>query len=87
MTWDGLEIPDAPTAVKQAGLELMAYAAVGQPAESLRAGKRRVDQLVASWTGPASREQLRTAVLHVPMGLAFDHRYQRDAPPDAGGIT
>jgi tetratricopeptide (TPR) repeat protein len=72
VTWDGAEIPDAPVPVKQAALELMAYAAVGQPAESLRAGKRRVEQRVASWAGPVSREQLRLAVLHVPMGLAFE---------------
>ncbi|MGE5803704.1 MAG: protein kinase domain-containing protein [Gemmatimonadota bacterium] len=72
VTWDGTDVPDAPMPVKQAALELMAYAAVGQPAESLRAGKRRVDQRVASWAGPVSREQLRLAVLHVPMGLAFE---------------
>ena len=85
-TWDGIEIPDAPIPVKQAGLALMAYAAVGQPAESLRAGKQLVEQRVASWAGPMTREQLRLAVLHVPMGLAFEtigisdvHRH------DAGG--
>ena len=72
MTWDGVEIPGAPAPVKQAGLELLAYAAVGAPAESLLAGKRRVDQRVNSWAGPVSREQLRLAVLHVPMALAFE---------------
>ena len=72
MTWDGIEVPDAPMPVKQAGLELMAYAAVGQPAESLRATKTRVEQRVTSWAGPSNRERLRTAVLHVPMGLAFE---------------
>ncbi|HEY7192816.1 MAG TPA: serine/threonine-protein kinase [Gemmatimonadales bacterium] len=72
MTWDGIEVPDVPMPVKQAGLALMAYAAVGQPAESLRAGKARVEQRVTSWAGPSNRERLRTAVLHVPMGLAFE---------------
>ena len=72
MTWDGVEVADAPMPVKQAGLELLAYAAVGQPAESLRAGKQRVEQRVTSWAGPLNRERLRLAVLHVPMGLAFE---------------
>ena len=86
ITWDGLELPDAPMPVRQAGLELLAYAAVGEPAESLRAGKRRVDQRVSSWAGPLSRERLRLAVLHVPMGLAFETIGLSDVHRrDAGG--
>jgi len=86
MTWDGLELPDAPMPVRQAGLELLAYAAVGEPAESLRAGKRRVELRVSSWAGPLSREQLRLAVLHGPMGLAFETIGLSDVHRrDAGG--
>jgi len=72
MTWDGIEVANAPMPVKQAGLALLAYAAVGQPAESLRAAKQRVEQRVSSWAGPLDRERLRLAVLHVPMGLAYE---------------
>ena len=72
MTWDGDPVPDAPMAVKQAELSLLAYAALGGPADSLRVGKRRVDERVSGWAGAASRERLRLAVLHVPMGLAFE---------------
>ena len=86
MTWDGIEIADAPIPVTQAALALMAYAAVGQPAESLRAGKRLVEQRVASWAGPMAREQLRLAVLAVPMGLAFETIGLSDVHRrDAGG--
>jgi len=86
MTWDGDLVPDAPLPVKQAGLSLLAYAALGQPAESLRAGKRRVEARVSSWAGPASRERLRLAVLHVPMGLAFETMGVTDVHRrDAGG--
>ena len=72
MTWDGDPVPDAPMAVKQAALSLLAYAALSGPAESLRVGKKRVDERVSGWAGAASRERLRLAVLHVPMGLAFE---------------
>ncbi len=72
ITWDGDPVPDAPMAVKQAELSLLAYAALGGPADSLRAGKKRVDERVSGWAGAASRERLRLAVLHVPMGLAFE---------------
>ncbi len=87
MTWEGIEIADAPMAVKQAGLELLAYAALGRPADSIRAGKLRVEQRVSSWAGPADRERLRLAVLHVPMGLAFEtiglsNVHRRDAGGD-----
>jgi tRNA A-37 threonylcarbamoyl transferase component Bud32/tetratricopeptide (TPR) repeat protein len=86
MTWDGIEVADAPMPVKQAGLELLAYAAAGQPAESLRAGKLRVEQRVISWAGPLNRERLRLAVLHVPMGLAFETIGLSDVHRrDAGG--
>ncbi len=71
-TWDGREVADAPMPVKQEGLALLAYASLGAPPESLRALKARVDQRVSSWAGPVSRERLRQAVLHVPMGLAFE---------------
>jgi tetratricopeptide (TPR) repeat protein len=86
MTWEGEFVPDAPLAVKQAELSLLAYAALGGPAESLRVGKRRVDERVNSWAGPASRERLRLAVLHVPMGLAFETIGLSDVHRrDAGG--
>jgi serine/threonine protein kinase/tetratricopeptide (TPR) repeat protein len=86
MTWDGIELPDAPMPVRQASLELLAYAAVGEPAESLRAGKRRVEQRVSSWAGPLNRERLRLAVLHGPMGLAFETIGLSDVHRrDAGG--
>ncbi len=86
MTWNGVEIPNAPMPVKQAALELMAYAAAGVPADSLRAGKNRVDQRVSSWAGPVNRELLRQAVLHVPMGLAFETIGLSDVHRrDAGG--
>ena len=86
MTWDGFEVADAPLPVKQAGLELMAYAALGQPAESLRATKLRVEQRVRSWAGPMNRERLRLAVLHVPMGLAYETIGVSDVHRrDAGG--
>ncbi len=86
VTWDGLEVPDAPIPVKQAGLALLAYASLGAPAESLRALKARVDQRVSSWAGPISRERLRLAVLHGPMGLAFESIGLSDVHrADAGG--
>ncbi len=86
VTWDGYEVSDAPLPVKQAGLELMAYAALAQPAESLRAGKLRVEQRVRSWAGPINRERLRLAVLHVPMGLAYETIGVSDVHRrDAGG--
>jgi tetratricopeptide (TPR) repeat protein len=86
ITWDGVEVPDAPIPVKQAGLALLAYASLGAPAESLRALKARVDQRVSSWAGPVNRERLRLAVLHVPMGLAFETIGLSDVHrADAGG--
>ena len=86
ITWDGREVSDAPMPVKQAGLALLAYASLGAPAESLRALKARVDQRVTSWAGPVSRERLRQAVLHVPMGLAFESLGLSDVHrADAGG--
>jgi len=86
MTWDGFEVADAPLPVKQAGLELMAYAALGQPAESLRATKLRVEQRVRSWAGPMNRERLRLAVLAVPMTLAYETIGVSDVHRrDAGG--
>lgn len=86
ITWDGREVPDAPIAVKQAALALLAYASLGAPPESLRALKARVDQRVSSWAGPVSRERLRLAVLHVPMGLAFESIGLSDVHrADAGG--
>jgi tetratricopeptide (TPR) repeat protein len=86
ITWDGREVPDAPMPVKQTGLALLAYASLGAPPESLRALKTRVDQRVSSWAGPVSRERLRLAVLHVPMGLAFDAIGLSDVHrADAGG--
>jgi tetratricopeptide (TPR) repeat protein len=72
LTWDGDRVVDAPIPVKQAALSLLGYAALGGPADSLRAGKRRVDQRVISWAGPVNRERLRLAVLFVPMELAFE---------------
>jgi serine/threonine protein kinase/tetratricopeptide (TPR) repeat protein len=86
VTWDGFEVADAPLPVKQAGLELMAYAALGQPAESLRAGKLRVEQRVRSWAAPINRERLRLAVLAVPMTLAYETIGVSDVHRrDAGG--
>jgi tetratricopeptide (TPR) repeat protein/tRNA A-37 threonylcarbamoyl transferase component Bud32 len=86
ITWDGLEVPDAPIPVKQAGLALLAYASLGVPAESLRALKARVDQRVSSWAGQVNRERLRRAVLAVPMGLAFESLGLSDVhQADAGG--
>jgi tetratricopeptide (TPR) repeat protein len=86
ITWDGREVSDAPMPVKQAGLALLAYASLGAPPESLRALKARVDQRVSSWAGPVSRERLRQAVLHVPMGLAFESLGLSDVHrADAGG--
>ena len=86
ITWDGREVADAPMPVKQAGLALLAYASLGAPPESLRALKARVDQRVSSWAGPVSRERLRQAVLHVPMGLAFESLGLSDVHrADAGG--
>jgi len=70
-TWDGQALVDAPLAVKAVALELLAYAALGGPVDSLRALKTRVDQSVSSWAGPATRERLRLAVLRVPVELAF----------------
>jgi eukaryotic-like serine/threonine-protein kinase len=70
-TWDGQELPHAPLAVKAVALELLGYAALGGPVDSLRVLKARVDQSVSSWAGPAERDRLRLAVLHVPVALAF----------------
>ena len=72
MTWDGMEITTAPMPVRQASLGLLAYAALGQPADSLRAATQRVEQRISSWAGPLDRERLRLAVLHIPMGLAYE---------------
>jgi len=86
ITWDGEEVADAPMPVKQAGLELLAYAAAGAPAESILAGKKRVDQRVSSWSGHVSTDRLRLAVLHVPMSLAFEAIGLSDVHRrDAGG--
>jgi hypothetical protein len=85
-TWDGADVPEAPIPVKQVGLELMAYASLGAPAESLRALKARVDQRARSWVGPVNRERLRLAVLHIPMGLAYESIGLTDVHrADAGG--
>jgi hypothetical protein len=82
-TWDGIEIPDAPIPVKQAGLALMAYAAAGQPAETCapgsdlwssasRAGRVR-------WPAAPARGLARSHGARVR-----DHRPQRRAPPRRG---
>jgi tetratricopeptide (TPR) repeat protein len=72
VTWDGEPVPETPVAVKQAGMALLAYAALGGPSDSIRMGKRRVEERVNSWAGAADRERVRLAVLHVPMTLAFE---------------
>ncbi|HEV8304490.1 MAG TPA: serine/threonine-protein kinase [Gemmatimonadales bacterium] len=85
-TWSGEAVADAPLPVKQAALALLGYAALGAPAESLRTLKARVDQSVRSWAGPATRERLRLAVLHVPLALAFPVLGLTDVHrADAGG--
>jgi tetratricopeptide (TPR) repeat protein len=86
VTWDGQPLFDAPVPVKESALALLGYAALGGPVDSLRALKARVDRRVASWAGRTTRERLRLAVLHVPLGFAFPELGLTDVHrADAGG--
>ena len=60
-----------PMDAAQAGLALLAYAAVGAPAESIRAYERRIEDLMAGL--PAFRRiAIRSALLDRPAELVFD---------------
>ena len=73
-----------PLRAAQAGLALLAYAAVGAPAESLVAYERRVDDLTAGLPS-LRRATTRSALLDVPAELAFEvlgpRPAHRDGPP------
>jgi len=60
-----------PLDAAQAGLALLAYAAVGAPADSIAAHERRIEDLMAGL--PVSRRAAtRSALLDVPAELVFD---------------
>ena len=68
-----------PEPVAAPARALVAYAAVGAPAESLSAIERRVTALVGSWVAPARQATARRAALHVAAALAFPQMGIRDA--------
>jgi tetratricopeptide (TPR) repeat protein len=69
-TWGG-EPVIAPLPVKETALELLAYASLGAPLDSLRILPARVEERITTWVEPARRQRVRDAVLHVPMSFAF----------------
>jgi tetratricopeptide (TPR) repeat protein len=77
-TPEGVPVP-LPEPVAAPARALIAYAAVGAPAESLSAIERRVTALVGSWVAPARQATARRAALHVAAGLAFPQMGIRDA--------
>jgi len=70
VAWDGRTVA-APQPVKEAALQLLAYASLGGPIDSLRAGERRVQQRITSYVESPRRDVVRLAALHQSMGLAF----------------
>ena len=60
-----------PLDAAQAGLALLSYAAVGAPADSIRAYERRIEDLVAGLP-PFRRTAARSALLDRPAEMAFD---------------
>ena len=77
-TPEGVPVP-LPEAVAAPARALLAYAAVGAPAESLSAIERRVTALVGSWVVPARQATARRAALQVAAALAFPQMGIRDA--------
>jgi len=73
--WLAGSADNAPVAISlpaaRAGLVLLAYAAVGAPAESIRAYERRLEDLLAG-VPTAHRAATRSALLDVPAELVFD---------------
>jgi len=71
----------------QAGLRLLAYAALAAPRESITAYERRVEDLLGGLSGPA-KARSRSALLDAPAVLVFDVMGQRPAhrsgPPGPG---
>ncbi len=68
----------SPLPAAQAGLRLLAYAAVGAPRESIAAYERRVAESI-SGSPAASRARVRSALLDVPAQLVFDELGLRPA--------
>ena len=60
-----------PMDAAQAGLALLSYAAVGAPADSIRAYERRVEDLTAGLP-PSRRAATRSALLDRPAEMVFD---------------
>jgi hypothetical protein len=77
-TPEGVPVP-LPEPVAAPARALVAYAAVGAPAESLSAIERRVTALVGSWVAPARQATARRAALHLAAALAFPQMGIRDA--------
>jgi len=67
-----------PMAALRVGLELLAYASVGAPAESVAALEQRVERSTASLPA-AARPAVRSALLDVPAELVFDAMGPRPA--------
>ncbi len=67
-----------PMAALRVGLELLAYASVGAPAESVAALEQRVERSTASLPATA-RPAVRSALLDVPAELVFDAMGPRPA--------
>ncbi len=67
-----------PMAALRVGLELLAYASVGAPAESVAALEQRVERSTASLPA-AARLAVRSALLDVPAELVFDAMGPRPA--------
>src|SRR5207244_10616672 len=67
-----------PMAALQVGLELLAYASTGAPAESVAALETRVERSTAGLPA-TSRPVVRSALLDVPAELVFDAMGSRPA--------
>ncbi len=69
-TWDGRPV-SPPLPVKEAALQLLGYASLGGPLDSLRALTQRVEERVMSYVEPPDRDLVRVAALHWPLTLAY----------------
>jgi tRNA A-37 threonylcarbamoyl transferase component Bud32 len=75
-------LPGVALTVKAAALRLLAYAALGAPAESISVLAAHVDTLVERWVLPPDRERVRHALLDDAAMLAFPTvRIDAGGPP------
>jgi DNA-binding SARP family transcriptional activator len=75
-----------PVAIRAVALRLGVFAAFGGPPDSIRAAENRLDRLIKAHVAPQRQPRVRSAVLYVPLRLAYsDLSARKLLPPDVDG--